>query len=142
VQTSEVLDLVDDHHPRVEAAFFGHVAEAATGIRGHRDAVPPHDTGVEPDQLENGAHGRGLSRAVRTEEAEDLSGRHREGQTVESHHVPEAPGERVELEHRLLTTTPIHRTQPRGPATAGTDPDEVVASRRDVRSPAGPTHVA
>ena len=109
VQSGQVLDLLDDHHARVEAPLLGHVAEALTILGGHRGAVPPHDAGVEPDQLEHGSHGRGLARPVGTEEPEDLPGGHRERQLVEGDDVAEAAGEPVELQHRAWLSHRLRR---------------------------------
>ena len=86
VQPAQVLDLLADEHARVQPALLGHVTEAAALSLAHRRAVPPDGPGIEVGETEDGPHRRRLARTVRPEEADDLSGRHVEGEVVEGGH--------------------------------------------------------
>ncbi len=83
VQQGEVLDLVEQLHRRIEAAFLRHVAEGTAGLLVHRLAVPADLARVKGGDAEDGAHRGGLARAVGAKEAEDLPGGDVEGQPVE-----------------------------------------------------------
>ena len=71
-QPGVVDDVLADPHLRVHPPLGRHVADvAAHGVVDGR-AVPGDRAAVEADEAEDGSHRRGLPRAVRPEEAEQL----------------------------------------------------------------------
>ncbi len=98
VEAAQVLELLQDDHAGVEAAFLRHVAEGAPcpGVDGR--VAPAHLATVEGDHADDGAHGGGLAGAVGAEKAEDLAGRHGEAQAVEGDHGPVAAPQVEELQ--------------------------------------------
>ena len=89
VETTEVLELLADRHPRIEATLLRHVAEAHPLRQPDRLPLPEHLTGVELDESEDGTHRGRLARAVRTKEAEHPAARDRERAVGERLHRPE-----------------------------------------------------
>jgi hypothetical protein len=89
VQPAQVLDLLPDEHAGVQSALLGHVTEAAPLSLAHGRAVPSDHSRIEISETEDGPHGRRLARTVGPEEADDLSGRHVEGEVVERSPGPE-----------------------------------------------------
>ena len=98
MQPSEVLDLLTDRHPWVQAALLGHVAEAQPLGQPDRPSVPQHLAAVELDEPEDRARGR-LPGAVWAEEAEHAPARDRERAVVECLHRPESLGNVLEGQH-------------------------------------------
>ena len=101
VQPAQVLQLLQDLHARVEAAFLGHVAEPAPVLLGHRLALPAHLARLQRHHAEDRAHRGGLAGPVRPQEAEDLAGRDAEGQAVQRDHGPEPAAQPDQLERHL-----------------------------------------
>src|SRR5690606_35858395 len=56
VQPGEVDELLADLHLRVEAAFLGHVADAAARVEVERAAAPAHLAGVGGEHAQRDAH--------------------------------------------------------------------------------------
>ena len=83
IERAEVDELVEDAHPRVEAALLGQVAPRPARQVGGRSALPADLARIRPDDAEADPHGRGLARPVRAEEAEDLAAPDVECQGVE-----------------------------------------------------------
>ena len=112
VQPAQVLDLLTDEHARVQPALFGHVTEAAAlGLADGR-AVPSDGPGIEVGQTEDGPHRRRLARAVGSEKADDLSGRHFEGEVVESGQGPVGPAQSLQLQQSAHQARLLHRICP------------------------------
>ena len=83
VQRAEVDELVEDGHPRVQAALLGQVAPRPARHLADRPAVPADRPVVGDHDPEADPHRRRLARAVGAEEAEDLAAADLEGQAVE-----------------------------------------------------------
>ena len=83
VERCEIGELVDDDHPRVEAALLGQVAPRPRGRT--RLSVPFQVTvsAIGLEDAEDDPHRRRLARAVRAEEAEHLAARDLEREAVE-----------------------------------------------------------
>ena len=94
----EVLELVGDRHPRIEATLLRHVAEAHALGQPDRAPVPEHLAAVGLDEPEDGPHRGRLARAVRPEKAEHPAARDRERAVVERLHRPEPLAHVPELE--------------------------------------------
>ncbi len=136
VQLAQILELLPDEHPGVQAALFGHVAEPAAVRLPDRMAAPPDLAGVEVGEAEDGPHGGGLAGPVRPEEADDLPGGHREGETVEGGHRSEVAPQPLELQegaHPLSLTV-------QAPGPVGADIDRRLAPRRRLLVPKGRSH--
>lgn len=106
MQPREVGELFSDAHLGVEAAFLGHVAEAAPLLLAYRSPVPADLAAVGLGHAHDDAHRGGLARAVRADEAADPPGVHGERHTVERGHRP------------VLLAQPPHR-QPAGSRLRG-----------------------
>ena len=99
MEPGEVDDLLADAHAGVEAALLGHVAEAAAFGVGDWVGMPADAAGVEMDEAEDAAHGRGLARAVRPEEAEHAPGLSAQAAIIEGDDVAELLVQAREFEH-------------------------------------------
>ena len=98
---SEVDQLVQHGHARVQPALLGQVAPGPARQCGDRGSVPAHLAGVRAQDPQADPHRRGLAGAVRAQEAEDLSPRHVEGQRVQGQRRREALRDAIDLEaHR------------------------------------------
>jgi len=98
VQGGEVLDLVAQLHGGVETTFLRHVAEAPARLLADGLAAPADLAGVQGSDAEDGAHRRGLARAVRAEESEDLTGGDVERQPIERDDGPVPAAQAVDLQ--------------------------------------------
>ena len=112
VQPAQILDLLADEHARVQPALLGHVAEAAPLSLAHGRAVPADGPGIEVGEAEDGPHGRRLARTVGPEEADDLSGRHAEGEVVEGDQAPIRPAQSLELQQSAHHARLLPRISP------------------------------
>ena len=83
VLLGEVRELLEDPHPRVQAALLGHVAEPQPRLAADDRAVPADLAAVRPGQAEDAAHRRRLAGAVGAEEADDAAGRGLERRAIE-----------------------------------------------------------
>ena len=90
VETSEVLELLADLHPRIEAALLRHVPEAQPLGNADRLPLPEHVAGVELDDPDDRAHRRCLPGAVRAEKPQHAAGPDLEAHAVESDDLAEA----------------------------------------------------
>jgi hypothetical protein len=79
VVPAEVDQLVDDAHPRVEAALLGHVPEPQACLGVNSGAAPAHLAGVWRGEAEDAAHRRGLAGPVGAEEAHETPRQRRQG---------------------------------------------------------------
>jgi len=70
---TEISDLVDYAHLRVEAARLGHIAHSQAGRKAQRLLPKPDPAGVSSQQPHGDPHCRGLAGAVRADEADDLA---------------------------------------------------------------------
>ncbi len=77
VQRGEVDELVQDRHPRVQAALLGQVAPGPARQLVRQRAVPANLARVGLEDAEADAHRRRLARPVGAEEAEDPAARAR-----------------------------------------------------------------
>ena len=89
VEAGEEDELVEDLHPRVEAALLGEVPERAAGQLGRGPALPGHRPGVGAEDVEGDPHRRRLAGPVGAEEAEDLARVDGEADPVEGPDLPE-----------------------------------------------------
>ena len=90
VQAAEELELLEDAHPRVQAALLGQVAPGRAREAVALDAAPGDPAGVGLEHAEGDPHRRRLARAVRAEESEHLALRDLEREVVEGHDAAEA----------------------------------------------------
>ena len=128
VQASEVLDLLPDLHPWVEAALLRHVAELEPLGQAYRPPVPEHLPGVQLHELEDAAHRRGLAGSVRAQEPDHAAGLHREAQPVERDDLVEALPEVDQLE-----AANVRARRRRSAACLGREPPSWGTSVRSVR---------
>ena len=98
-QSGEVHDVVAHPHLGVEAALGRHVPHPMANLLGDRAAVPGDGTPVDADEAEDGAHGRGLPRAVGAEEADELPPADGEADAVEGAECAVALLEVGDVEH-------------------------------------------
>ena len=82
VEPPQVLDLLADQHPGIQATLLGHVPEPPTLGLPDGAAVPDDPAGVEVGEAEDRPHGGGLPRTVRAEEAHHLAREHIEREVV------------------------------------------------------------
>ncbi len=99
VELTEVDELIQHLHPRIEPALLGHVAETVSCRFPHRRAVPGHPPGIERHEAEHRAHGGGLPGPVRTEESQDPARPHSKAAAVQGHHITVPLRQVLELEH-------------------------------------------
>ncbi len=83
VERREVGELIDDDHPRIEAALLGKVAPRRARQDAAVGSLPRHRPAIGLEDAEDDPHRRGLARAVRSEEAEHLAAGDFEGESVE-----------------------------------------------------------
>ena len=86
---AEELELLEDAHPRVQAALLGQVAPGRAREAVALDAAPGDPAGVGLEHAEGDPHRRRLARAVRAEESEHLALRDLEREVVEGHDAAE-----------------------------------------------------
>ena len=98
-QTGEVGELLDDLHPRIQAALLRQVAEPLAHIAVDRSAVPADGAGVGLGDPEDAPQRGGLAGAVRAEKPEDLPGRHLQRKTVQGHDVAKPPNQPLHHQH-------------------------------------------
>ncbi len=128
VEAGEVDDLFSDAHAGVEAALFGHVAEATASGVGDGLVAPADVAGIEVDEAEDATHGGGLAGAVGPEEAEHAAWLRAEAAALEGDNIAEAFVEARELEHRSPLGSMVQRDRGQRQATG--------AGRRETKVPA------
>ena len=96
VERREIGELVDDDHPRIEAALLGQVAPRRAGKDAAVDSLPRHRSAIGLEDAEDDPHRRRLARAVGAEEAEYLAARNFERESVEGHGRAESLVEMVD----------------------------------------------
>jgi hypothetical protein len=80
--------LLTDEHPWIQPSFLRHVAEPATLRVTNPDALPPHFSGIEVREAEDGPHRGRLAGTIRAEESDDLTRRNGECQAIEGFDRP------------------------------------------------------
>ena len=98
VQLAEVGELLRHVHLGIQAAFLGHVADAASGLERQGRPAEAHHAGIGREHAQHDPHRRRLAGAVAPHEAEHLAGRDLEGQSVERDDVPVPLRDPVDLE--------------------------------------------
>jgi hypothetical protein len=86
MEGSDEHELVEDLHPRIQAALLGEVAPRAARRVGGRPPSPGHRACIRMDDVENDPHRRRLAGAVRAEEAEHLAALSDKADPVERRH--------------------------------------------------------
>ena len=87
VQLAEVGELLRHVHLGIQAAFLGHVADAAPGLERQGYAQPAHHAGIRREHAQRDPHRRRLAGAVAPHEAEQLAGADLEGEVLDGDDV-------------------------------------------------------
>src|SRR5829696_4775197 len=82
MERREEDELIDHDHPRIQSALLREISPGGARQLARVRALPDHPPGVRGEDTKRDAHRRGLARAVRAEEAEDLARRHLEREPV------------------------------------------------------------
>jgi len=101
VQLAEVRELLRHVHLGIQAAFLGHVADAASGLERQGYAQPAHHAGIRREHAQRDAHRRGLAGAVAPHEPEQLAGADIEGEVLHGDGLPIPFRDAVDLEQPL-----------------------------------------
>ena len=90
MEFSQEDQLIKDLFLAVEATFFGHVTDAATGVVVKRTPIEEHLARIGAEHAQRDAHRRGFTGAVGTDEAVHLAVADGEVHSVEGLDVAEA----------------------------------------------------
>ena len=88
VQLAEVGELLRHVHLGIQAAFLGHVADAAPGLERQGRAQPAHHAGIRREHAQRNSHRCRLAGAVAPHEAEQLAGVNLEREVLEGDESP------------------------------------------------------
>ena len=105
VQPAEHLEVLARREQRIDRHLLGHDADLRTAIPGgQRPSQQVNRAGVEPHLPRDRLDHRCLARAVRAEQADELTAMHFEERTGERLHLAKALGRVVDEEHGRMGT--------------------------------------
>src|SRR2546421_1544713 len=102
MQLSEIDQLLDHFHLRIESSLLGHIAESSARVETDPLPLPADLASIGRQHAHDDSHRGHLPRAIATDEAKQLTRADREAQIAQRDEITEATRKPLDLEPAIV----------------------------------------